>query len=82
MSARIKADGDTWRAELADDGDDRIIVFFCSTTDQRPYRVVRLDHDRFSEDEPLGEISEGELRALFDASQSMGAPIEYPKYDR
>lgn len=79
MSARIKADGDTWRAELAADGDERIVVFFCTTTDQRPYRVVQVAEDRFTP-EGFDEIAEDELQALFDASSSMGAPKDYPTY--
>ena len=80
MSARIKADGDTWRAELAADGDDRVVVFFRTTTDQRPYRVVQVAADRYSPD-AFEEIEEEELQSLFDASSSMGAPKDYPTYE-
>lgn len=78
MSARIKAAGDSWRAELAQEGQDQIVVFFCTTTDQRPYRVVQVERDGNGLD--LESISEESLRALFDASGSMGVPKEYPKY--
>ena len=77
MSARVKAEGDTWRAELAEDGQDLVVVFFCTTTDQRPYRVVQVGSDRDGLD--LESISEESLRALFDASCSLGVPKEYPK---
>ena len=43
MSARIKADGDTWKAQLGEEGGGRVVLFFCTTTDQRPYRVVEID---------------------------------------
>ena len=79
---RIKAEGDVWRAELADEGGERVVVFFCQSTDQRPYRVVRLDPDRYGASEVLEEISEEDLRSLFEASRSMGIPRDYPTYSR
>ena len=82
MSATIKADGDTWRAEIGDEGGDRLMVFFCTTTDQRPYRVVRLEPGRYAADDALERVSEDELRALFEASRSMGIPRDYPTYRR
>lgn len=84
MSARIKAEGDTWRAELGDEGPGRprVVVFFCLTTDQRPYRVVEIGSNQYTGEDGLGDASEEEVRALFDASRSMGAPKDYPTYDR
>lgn len=79
VSARIKADGDTWRAELAADGDDWIVVFFCTTTDQRPYRVVQVADDRYPDD-TFESVSDEDLQSLFEASRSMGAPKDYPTY--
>jgi hypothetical protein len=78
VSATIKAGGDTWRAEVENEEGDATIVFFCETTDQRPYRVVRAG--RPMSDGDLAALSEGDLRGLFDRSRSMGAPIEYPTY--
>ncbi len=82
MSPTIKADGDTWRAELDDEeGEEgRAILFFCTTTDQRPYRVAWLPAGRFARGEDLEGATQDELRALFAASRSMGAPREYPTY--
>ncbi len=80
MSTRIKAEGDVWRAELADEGGERVLVFFCTSTDQRPYRVVRVDADRYGGSDALEEISEEELQGLFAASRSMGIPRDYPTY--
>lgn len=79
---RIKAEGDVWRAELADEGGERVVVFFCQSTDQRPYRVVRLDPDRYGGNEAPEEMSEEELQSLFEASRSMGIPRDYPTYSR
>ncbi len=83
MSAStIKADGDTWRAELGDEGAGRprVVMFFCTTTDQRPYRVVEIDAQQFSGEAGLSEASAEEVQSLFDASKSMGAPRDYPTY--
>jgi len=82
VSARIKADGDTWRAEIGEEGLGRVVVFFCTTTDQRPYRVVEIGADRFTGEAGLDDASEEEVKALFDESQSMGAPKDYPTYGR
>ncbi len=79
---RIKAEGDVWRAELAEEAGERVVLFFCQSTDQRPYRVVRLDADRSGGSEALEEMSEEELRDLFEASRSMGIPRDYPTYSR
>ena len=79
---RIKAEGDVWRAELAEENGERVVVFFCQSTDQRPYRVVRLDPDGYGADETREEIPEEELRDLFEASRSMGIPRDYPTYSR
>ena len=81
MSAKIKADEDTWRAELVEDATGPIIIFFCTTTNQRPYRVVEIESARAESGLDLQDFSEKELRALFDASRSMGAPKDYPRYD-
>ena len=81
LSAKIKADEDTWRAELAEDSTGPIVIFFCTTTNQRPYRVVEIESTQAESDLDLQDFSEEELRTLFDASRSMGAPKDYPRYD-
>jgi hypothetical protein len=83
MSAQIRADGDTWTARLGDQrpgAETRPVLFFCTTTDQRPYRVVEVPADRFDGDDDLDELAEDELRDLFADSRSMDFPREYPKY--
>lgn len=83
MSAQIRADGDTWTARLGErqpGAVTRPVLFFCTTTDQRPYRVVEVPADRFGGNDDLEELAEEELRNLFAGSRSMGFPREYPKY--
>jgi hypothetical protein len=83
MSMQIRADGDTWTARLGDTrtgATTRPVLFFCTTTDQRPYRVVEVPADRFGGDADLDGLTEEELRGLFADSRSMGSPREYPKY--
>jgi len=80
MSASIKADGDTWRVELGDEGPGgpRVVMFYCTSTDQRPYRVTELSPDQIPDG--LEARSATELQKLFDASRSMGSPRGYPTY--
>lgn len=80
MSTRIKADGHTWRATLAEEGEEQVVIFFCTSSDQRPYRVVRVAADRYAGRGGFDETPDEELRALFDASRSMGIPQDYPAY--
>jgi len=79
VSVTIKADGDTWQARLGGREDGRLVVFFCVTTDQRPYRVVPVAGGVSSETD-LEALSGTELDALFARSRSMGAPTDYPTY--
>ncbi len=71
MAKRIKADNDRWRATLDTSGGARMVVFFCASNGQRPYRVVRVDADEVSSQEHLDGMSTDELRRLFDRSESM-----------
>jgi hypothetical protein len=83
MSKQIKADGDTWTARLGEKQTGttaRPVLFFCTTTNQRPYRVVEVPADRFEGDADLDGLTEEELRGLFADSRSMGVTREYPKY--
>lgn len=80
MSARLRADGDTWKVWFGGSEEEPAVLFFCETTDQRPYRVARVAAGRFSGDEDLERLSKDELRALFQSSRSLGAPTEYPSY--
>jgi hypothetical protein len=76
MTTTLKADGDTWRAELggkAPREGQRILVFFCSSNDQRPYRVVEVPETELSDPPALSDLNGDRLRDLFDRSVSMGA---------
>ncbi len=78
MTTTLKADGDTWRAELggkAPGEGGRILLFFCSSNDQRPYRVVEVAETEVPDPEALGRLSGDRLRGLFDRSVSMGARV-------
>lgn len=74
MPMKIKADGDTWKARLGErppSPDVQVVLFFCVTTDQRPYRVSQVSRERVPDAAGLEALSAEELRELFDASQSM-----------
>lgn len=77
--ASIRADNDTWRAELGGTGREgyRTIVFFCASNGQRPYRVAEVPAERFASQDDLDRLAEGELRELFGETVSMGAPRTY-----
>jgi hypothetical protein len=83
MSRKIKAEGDTWTVRLGDPDPDtttRPVLFFCSTTDQRPYRVVEVPADRFADSADLEKLDDAELAVLYGESRSMGVLREYPTY--
>jgi hypothetical protein len=73
MAKRIKADHDTWTATLdaSTSGPGRMVVFFCTSNGQRPWRVVQVDGDQVRNADDLDGLSIAELRALFDRSESM-----------
>ena len=77
--AAIKADNDTWTAELGSPGREgfRTVVFFCASNGQRPYRVIEVPAGRFASQDDLERLSEDGLRELFGATGSMGAPLSY-----
>ena len=79
MSAKVKADGDTWEAKLGGRVGSRVVVFLCVTTDQRPYRVVSVGDGLATQDD-LEALPGVEVDELFARSRSMGAPTEYPTY--
>lgn len=76
----IRIDGDRWKVRLSRQRSGpgrRAVVFFPVTSDQRPYRVVEVDEDRISGDDPLGALSDQELRAMYHEGSSMGFPRSY-----
>ena len=76
MAITIKAAGDTWEARLGErerDDDLRTVLFFCMTTNQRPYRVSEV---------PAADLQGGlealdaeTLHRIFDASGSLGPRV-------
>ncbi len=80
MSVTIKAEGGRWRAEAAQEGGTHLVVFFCESSDQRPYRVVRVEDDQYQSNEALAAASDDDLAALFEASESLGRRVDYPSY--
>lgn len=76
----MRIDGDRWKIRLSRQRSGpgrRAVVFFPITCDQRPYRVVEVDDDRLSGDEPLRSLSDQELREMFRQGSSMGFPHTY-----
>lgn len=79
----INADGDTWTVRLGREGssrDRRAVLFFCRTTNQRPYRVVEVAENELDGPDAFQALSKQRLGELFAASRSMGFPREYPTY--
>lgn len=77
MARAIKADGDRWRVRLGEDRPHpgvRVVLFFCETTDQRPYRVVEVPEERFGSQAELERCSDAELRELYGESVSLDFP--------
>ncbi len=75
MPRTLKADNDTWTVRLGEDvpeQGERSVLFFCKTTDQRPYRVASVEESRVVGDPELEALSRRELEELFRESQSMG----------
>lgn len=77
MARTIKADGDRWRVRLGEDRPHvgvRVVLFFCETTNQRPYRVVEVPESRFTSQTDLERLSDRELLELYRGSVSLDYP--------
>ena len=75
-----RADGDVWSVRLGEASERagfRTLLFFCVTTNQRPYRVVEVPEERLSDQEALHELDDAALEELFRASRSMGYPLDF-----
>ncbi len=75
--ATIKADGDRWKARLGRDRPRpgyRVVLFFCETTDQRPYRVVEVEETKFATQEDVEKLSKAKLGELYAQSTSLDVP--------
>lgn len=74
---KIKADGDTWSVRFGEASERdgfRTVLFFCVTTNQRPYRVVEVAAGRLADQESMAGLDDAALTELFRASRSMGFP--------
>lgn len=79
MARKIEADGDTWMVRVGERREApgvTTILFFCKTTDQRPYRVTEVPDDRIADADDLEVLSEREILELYRDSGSMGAAAE------
>lgn len=79
MARKIEADGDTWVVRVGERREApgvTTVLFFCETTDQRPYRVAEVPDDRVAGADDLEALSDRELTELFRDSGSMGAAAE------
>ncbi|MDT8436477.1 MAG: hypothetical protein RRA92_06945 [Gemmatimonadota bacterium] len=77
MPKILKVDGDTWLPRVGAEpgpGGGRLLLFFCRSNDQRPYRVVELPPGRLDGEDDIDGLGTEELRELFARSTSMGAP--------
>jgi hypothetical protein len=75
-----KADGDTWIVRLGERAERegfRTVLFFCETTNQRPYRVVEVPEESIKGPDDLQALDGATIAALFDASRSLGYPQRY-----
>lgn len=79
MAREVEADGDRWIVRVGERREApgvTTVVFFCETTDQRPYRVAEVPEERVAEADDLEALSERELVEIFRASGSMGSAEE------
>ncbi|MFQ5678169.1 MAG: hypothetical protein ACE5HP_01760 [Gemmatimonadota bacterium] len=78
---KIRADGDTWVVRLGErppSPDRQVVLFFCRSTDQRPYRVVEVERGDLPDEAALNRLSRRELEILFEGSRSMDFPRSFP----
>jgi hypothetical protein len=77
---KYRADGDAWSVRLGEASKRegfRTLLFFCVTTNQRPYRVVEVPDDRLADQEAVNELDDAAVDELFRASRSMGYPLDF-----
>lgn len=75
MAMTIKAAGDTWEVRLGERprAGFHTVLFFCTTTNQRPYRVCEVPVADL--DGRLEGLSEAQLQGLFSKSGSLGPKV-------
>lgn len=71
----IKAAGDTWEVRIGEHAREgfETVVFFCTTTNQRPYRVCEVPAAKLAGG--LEPLTTAELQALFDETGSLGPRV-------
>ena len=77
---KLKADGDVWSVRLGEPSGRpgfHTLLFFCLTTNQRPYRVVEVPDDRLADQADVEGLDDAALQELFRASRSMGYPRDF-----
>ena len=77
---KLKADGDTWSVRLGETSERegfRTLLFFCVTTNQRPYRVVEVPEERLADQAAVDKLDDASVEELFRASRSMGYPLDF-----
>jgi hypothetical protein len=77
---KLKAEGDTWIVRLGERAERegfRTLLFFCVTTNQRPYRVIEVPEERLRGPDDLQALDEAAITELFSASCSLGYPQRY-----
>ncbi len=77
---RFKADGDAWSVRLGEASERegfRTLLFFCVTTNQRPYRVVEVPEERLADQAAVDKLDDASVEELFRASRSMGYPLDF-----
>ncbi|MEE9579510.1 MAG: hypothetical protein V3W24_08000 [Gemmatimonadota bacterium] len=77
---RFKADGDAWSVRLGETSERegfRTLLFFCVTTNQRPYRVVEVPEERLADQAAVDKLDDASVEELFRASRSMGYPLDF-----
>jgi hypothetical protein len=78
---RLKADGDTWTVRIGERAERpgyRTLIFFCTSTNQRPYRVVEVPKERLGDGgEDLTGLDEDTLADLYREARALGYPREY-----
>lgn len=80
MDRTIRIDGDRWKVRLSQEPPSpgvRALVFFPTTSDQRPYRVVEVSQERVDTIEDLERLSERELEEFYRKASSMDYPHGY-----
>jgi hypothetical protein len=75
--AQIKTDGDRWKVRLGEDRPRpgvRVVLFFCESNGQRPYRVAEVPANSYTSQDDLEKLTTEQLQELYRASHSLDFP--------